>query len=59
MTTVSYQASTELKLTLEDMVQYFCSEQAKEGELISGETVWAMIECMAVAKQEEFKGTFN
>ena len=56
MVSVSFQASTELKLTLEDMVEYFCSEQAKEGELISGETAWKMVEAMAVAKQAQFRG---
>ena len=56
MVRVSYQASTELKESLEDLVQYFCEEQRKEGELISGETVYKMIEAVAVAKQAQFAG---
>ena len=56
MVRVSYQASTELKESLEDLVQYFCEEQRKEGELISGETVYKMIEALAVAKQAQFSG---
>jgi len=59
MVRVSYQASTELKETLEDMVEYWCNEQRKEGELISGETAWKMIGCLAAAKEAEFAGMFN
>lgn len=58
MVTVSYQAATDFNEQLEDLVEYFCSEQAKEGQLISGETLWAMMECYALAKQEEMKGAF-
>ena len=56
MVQVSFQASTELKETLEDMVEYWCEQQRKEGELIAGETAWKMIECIANAKQAQFAG---
>ena len=56
MVRVSYQASTELRESLEDLVEYFCDQQRKEGELISGETVYKMIEAVAVAKQAQFAG---
>ena len=59
MIKVSYQASTDLRETLEDMVEYWCSEQRKEGELISGETAWKMISCIAAAKEAQFQGMFN
>ena len=59
MVRVSFQASTELRETLEDMVQYWCEQQRKEGELISGETAWKMIGAMAEAKEAEFSGAFD
>ena len=59
MIKVSYQASTELRETLEDMVEYWCSEQRKEGELIAGQTAWKMIGCIAAAKEAQFQGMFN
>ena len=59
MIKVSYQASTELRETLEDMVEYFCQEQKANGELIAGQTVWKMIGCIAAAKEAQFQGMFN
>ena len=59
MIKVSYQASTELKETLEDMVEYWCNEMRKEGELISGETAWKMIGCIAAAKEAQFQGLID
>ena len=56
MTTISFQASTELRELIEDTTEYFCDESAKNGEFISGETAWAMIEALAVAKQAQLKG---
>ena len=56
MITISHEFNTELRLTVEDAVEYVISEAAKEGELVSGETCWKMLECLAQAKQAEFQG---
>ena len=56
MITISHEFNTELRLTVEDAVEYVISEAAKEGELVSGETAWKMLECLAQAKQAEFQG---
>ena len=53
---VSHEFNRELRLTVEDAVQFVISEAAKEGELVSGETAWKMLECLAQAKQAEFQG---
>ena len=53
---VSHEFNRELRLTVEDAVQFVISEAAKEGELVSGETAWKMLECLAQAKQSEFQG---
>ena len=37
--------------TLEDTVEYICGE-----EMLAGETVYKVMECLAVAKQAEFQG---
>ena len=37
--------------TLEDTVGFICGE-----EMISGESVYKIMECLAVAKQAEFQG---
>ena len=41
---------------LEDAVQYTCQEAAGQGQYISGETCWAIMECLAIAKQAEMQG---
>ena len=56
MITISQEFSTELRLTVEDAVEYVISEAVKEGELVSGETCWKVLECLAQAKQAEFQG---
>ena len=56
MITVSHQFSTELRMAVEDAVEFVISEAAKEGELVSGETAYKMLECIASAKQAEFQG---
>ena len=56
---VSYQFATEVKETIEDMVEYLVSESVKNGQLISGETVYKMIESVAVAKQAEMQSQFD
>ena len=54
--TISQEFSTELRELIEDSVEYICSEYAKNGELVSGETAYKMIECIALAKQAQFAG---
>ena len=56
MITISQEFNTELRLTVEDAVEYVINEAAKEGELVSGETAWKMISCLAAAKEAEFAG---
>ena len=56
MVTISQEFSNELRLTIEDAVEYVITEAAKEGELVSGETCWKMIGCLAAAKEAEFAG---
>ena len=41
----------ELNELVEDVVEYWCNTH-----MISGELAWTVIECFALAKQEEFKG---
>ena len=41
----------ELTGVIEDTVEYFCDQ-----EQVSGELVWTVLECLAVAKQAELKG---
>jgi hypothetical protein len=44
----------ELTGVIEDIVQYFCDQ-----EQLSGELVWAVLECLAITKQEELKGALS
>ena len=42
---------------LEDTVQYFCSELAKDyGIMVSGETMWKLVQAYASAKEAQFAG---
>ena len=36
---------------IEDTVEHFC-----DGQLISGECVWTLVECLATAKVAQIKG---
>lgn len=56
MITITKEFSTELRETVEDAVEYVISEAVKRGELVSGETAWNVIECLAVAKVAQFEG---
>ena len=56
---VSYQFATEIKETIEDMVEYLVREEFNNGNLISGETVYKIIESVAVAKQAEMQGNVD
>ena len=57
--TVSYQFATEVKEGIEDMVEYLVNESVNNGNLISGETVYKIIEAVAVAKQAEMAGELS
>ena len=41
----------EFTEVIEDTVEYFCDQHAQ-----SGEKTWAIIECLAIAKQAELQG---
>ena len=56
MITISNEMAQEFNNLLEDAVEYICSEYANSGELYSGETMYKLMECFAITKQEEFKG---
>ena len=57
---ITKEINQEVVETVEDTVQYLCSEINKDpgyfGTMVSGETVWAMVECLAIAKQAEMAG---
>lgn len=59
MITITENQNQFVTETIEDMVEYICQEMADSGEIISGETVYKIIECFAIAKQAEFNGDFN
>ena len=48
---ISREKAQELRELLEDTIEYFC-----DNERVSGELAWTITECLAVAKQVEFKG---
>ena len=48
---ISHEQLAELTGVIGDTVEYFCDQQ-----LVSGELVWSVLECLAVAKQAEIKG---
>lgn len=48
---ITREAAQEIRELLEDTVEYYCDQN-----LISGELIWTVVECLAVAKQAEFKG---
>ena len=51
MYTLTKEAHTELTELIEDSVAHFCNEN-----MISGELAWVIVECLAQAKYEQFKG---
>ena len=48
---ISREKARELRELLEDTIEYFC-----DNERVSGELAWTVTECLALAKQAEFKG---
>ena len=57
--TLSHEFVNELQDVIEDAIEYTIREYASQGELISGESAWKVIEALAVAKQAEFQGLFD
>ena len=45
---ISREQLNQLTEIIEDSVEYFCDEN-----ILSGQTVWTVLECLSVAKQEE------
>ena len=54
--TISREFNNELCETIEDTIAYVIQEFANNGEFVSGETAYKLLECFAVAKQAEFNG---
>ena len=54
--TLSHEFVDELQMVVEDAIEYTIRERAKDGELISGESAWKVLEALAIAKQAQFRG---
>lgn len=59
MITLHPEANKEIIETLDDTVEYLCHHLSKEGHLVSGETLWKIINCYSETKLAEFEGMFN
>ncbi len=57
--TINPELMIEVQELLEDAVEYLCREEQQQGRLISGETIYKIIECCAVAKQAEMQGLID
>ncbi len=57
--TLSHEFVDELQMVVEDAIEFTIREFAKEGELISGESAWKVLEALAVAKQAQFQGLID
>ena len=49
--TVSRETEQELRELLEDAIEYVC-----DNHVVSGQTAWAITECLAIAKQAQLSG---
>ena len=47
---ISHRQLNDLTELMEDSVEYFCDQ-----EMLSGELVWTVLECLATAKVAELK----
>lgn len=54
--TLSHEFVDELQMVVEDAIEYTIREFARDGELISGESAWKVLEALAIAKQAQFRG---
>ena len=59
MITVDRTAAEELNGLIEDMVEYWCTEQAAQGTLVSGETAWKLVSAYATPKELQFEGVIS
>jgi citrate lyase synthetase len=57
--TLSHEFVDELQMVVEDAIEYTIREFAKDGEYIAGESAWKVLECLAVAKQAQFRGEID
>ena len=57
--TINPELMIEVQELLEDAVEYLCREEQHAGRLISGETIYKIIDCCAVAKQAEMQGLID
>lgn len=48
---ITKQQLADVREIIEDSVEYYCDQ-----EMISGELVWTVIECLSTAKIAEIKG---
>ena len=53
MITISRESARELTDGIEDMIEYWCRECAANGELVSGETAWKIVNAYSAAKEWE------
>lgn len=51
MVELTREAHDELVELVEDVVQYWCQEQYKEGRPMSGQTAWKVINCYSTLKE--------
>ena len=56
MVTLNRETVKEFTELLEDAVEYICTQSYKEGELVSGQSLYKVMECFAEAKQAEMSG---
>ncbi len=54
--TISHDFVNELQGVVEDSIEFTIREFASQGELVSGESAWKVLEALAVAKQAQFAG---
>ena len=54
--TISREFNNELCEVIEDSIEYIIAEYAKNGEFVSGETAYKLLECFAQSKQAQFAG---
>ena len=59
MVTINKESAELITDTLEDTVSYLCEELYREGEPISGESVYKLISAFSEAKLAEFRGEFG
>ena len=54
MVTIPRESAQELNNLLEDLLEYWCQQQAEYGTLVSGETGWKLVSAYAQAHEAQF-----